>query len=217
MSNTITRRAFGATAPPLPSPRRSSAGPMPPHRSSCGALWTPRHRIRATSRSAISSARSRRRRTARSPPSCSRAARCSPTCKWSRRWCRARWRWPALAPGPSPASWPTRTFSQLPALYGRPIDVVHKATDGKGGKFVNTGDHRQAACRGAGGWFDLGFNNWFSTRKPLNSLADLAGHEAAQPGRRAELFPHPLFRRHSQCHRLAGRAAGACRRARSMG
>src|SRR6185312_493124 len=29
-------------------------------------------------------------------------------------------------------------FSQLPAFYGQPIDMVHKATDGSAGKFVNS-------------------------------------------------------------------------------
>ncbi len=33
-------------------------------------------------------------------------------------------------------------------------------------------------------------------------------HEAAQPGRRAELIPHPFLRRHCQCDRLARCAAG---------
>jgi C4-dicarboxylate-binding protein DctP len=73
-------------------------------------------------------------------------------------------------------------FSQLPALYGRPIDVVHKATDGKGGKFVNQEITDKLHVEVLGSWFDLGFNNWFSTRKPLNSLADLAGMKLRSPG-----------------------------------
>jgi C4-dicarboxylate-binding protein DctP len=33
-----------------------------------------------------------------------------------------------------------------------------------------------------GSWFDLGFNNWFSTRKPLKSLDDLRGLKLRSPG-----------------------------------
>jgi C4-dicarboxylate-binding protein DctP len=73
-------------------------------------------------------------------------------------------------------------FSQLPALYGRPIEAVHKATDGKGGQFVNKEITDKLHIEVLGGWFDLGFNNWFSTRKPLNSLADLSGMKLRSPG-----------------------------------
>ena len=37
-------------------------------------------------------------------------------------------------------------------------------------------------CEVLGGWFDLGFNNWYSTRKPLNSLADLKDMKIRSPG-----------------------------------
>jgi TRAP-type transport system periplasmic protein len=87
-----------------------------------------------------------------------------------------------------PGSWtitgfvPDADFSELPALYGRPIDVIHKATDGKAGKFVNAEIIRKLHVQVLGGWFDLGFFNWFSTRKPLNTLADLKGMKLRSPG-----------------------------------
>ena len=77
---------------------------------------------------------------------------------------------------------PDADFSQLPAFYGRPIDVVHKATDGSGGKFVNNEINKKLHVDVLGGWFDLGFNNWFSTTKPLNSLADLKDMKLRSPG-----------------------------------
>lgn len=77
---------------------------------------------------------------------------------------------------------PDADFSQLPALYGRSLDLVHKATDGSGGKFVNGEIASKLNVKVLGGWFDLGFNNWFSTRKPLNSLADLTGMKLRSPG-----------------------------------
>jgi TRAP-type C4-dicarboxylate transport system substrate-binding protein len=73
-------------------------------------------------------------------------------------------------------------FSQLPAFYGRPIDIVHKATDGKGGKFVNAEISKKLRIQVLGGWFDLGFNNWYSTRKALNALADLKDMKLRSPG-----------------------------------
>ena len=103
---------------------------------------------------------------------------------------------------------PDADFSQLPALYGRPIELVHKATDGKGGKFVNKEITDKLHVEVLGGWFDLGFNNWFSTRKPLNSLADLKGMKLRSPGGVLNSFRIRYLRRHSECHCVAGRAAG---------
>jgi C4-dicarboxylate-binding protein DctP len=73
---------------------------------------------------------------------------------------------------------PDADFSQLPAFYGLPVEVVHKATDGSAAKYVNGKPAEKLGVQVLGvqvlgGWFDLGFNNWFSTKKPLNSLADL--------------------------------------------
>ncbi len=73
-------------------------------------------------------------------------------------------------------------FSQLPAFYGRPIEVVHKAADGAGGKFVSAEITGKLKVEVLGPWFDLGFNNWYSTRKPLNSVADLKGMKLRSPG-----------------------------------
>jgi TRAP-type transport system periplasmic protein len=77
---------------------------------------------------------------------------------------------------------PDADFSQLPAFYGRPIDVVHKAADGAGGKFVNAEISGKLKVQILGPWFDLGFNNWYATRKPLNSVADLKGMKLRSPG-----------------------------------
>lgn len=73
-------------------------------------------------------------------------------------------------------------FSQLPAFYGKPIEKIHKAADGAAGKFVNKGITDKLHIQVLGGWFDLGFNEWYSTKKPLNALTDLTGMKLRSPG-----------------------------------
>jgi len=77
---------------------------------------------------------------------------------------------------------PDADFSQLPAFYGQSIDVVHKAADGSAGKHVNEEVASKLKVKVLGSWFDLGFNQWFSTKKPLNSLADLKDMKLRSPG-----------------------------------
>jgi len=77
---------------------------------------------------------------------------------------------------------PDADFSQLPAFYGQPVEIVHKATDGSAGTFVNQKIAEKLGVQVLGNWFDLGFNNWFSTKKPLNSLADLKDMKLRSPG-----------------------------------
>ncbi|HEY1797700.1 MAG TPA: TRAP transporter substrate-binding protein DctP [Stellaceae bacterium] len=77
---------------------------------------------------------------------------------------------------------PDADFSQLPAFYGQPVEVVHKATDGSAAKYVSDKLGQKLNVQVLGAWFDLGFNNWFSTKKPLNSLADLKDMKLRSPG-----------------------------------
>ena len=77
---------------------------------------------------------------------------------------------------------PDADFSQLPAFYGQSIDDVHKATDGSAGKFVNDKVAGKLGVQLLGGWFDLGFNEWFSTKKDLTSTASLKDMKLRSPG-----------------------------------
>ncbi len=87
-----------------------------------------------------------------------------------------------------PGSWtltglvPDADFSGLPAFYGRTIETVHKATDGSGGKYVNEQLAGKLNVDVLGPWLDLGYNEWFSTKKPVKSLADLNGIKIRSPG-----------------------------------
>ena len=80
-----------------------------------------------------------------------------------------------------PGSWsltgiiPDADFFQLPILYGRPIELVHRAVDGRPGRLVAQQIEQKLNAHVLGAWLDLGSFNWYSTSKPLNSYADLKG------------------------------------------
>jgi len=77
---------------------------------------------------------------------------------------------------------PDADFTQLPALYGRPAAMVDKAVDGNAGKFVNKQITDKLHVHVLGGWFNYGFNNWFSTKTPLKTTADLKDMKIRSPG-----------------------------------
>jgi TRAP-type transport system periplasmic protein len=77
---------------------------------------------------------------------------------------------------------PDADFTQLPALYGRPAAMVARAVDGTAGKFVNKQITDKLHVHVLGGWFNYGFNNWFSTKKPLKTTADLKDMTIRSPG-----------------------------------
>lgn len=64
---------------------------------------------------------------------------------------------------------------QLPALYDQPIETIHRVTDGKAGAMIGNEIQQKLRSHVLGPWIDNGFNNWFTTHTPLNSLADLKG------------------------------------------
>jgi TRAP-type transport system periplasmic protein len=87
-----------------------------------------------------------------------------------------------------PGSWsitgiiPDADFFQLPVLYGRPIEMVHRAVDGEPGRLVGRQIEQKLAARVIGPWLDLGPFNWYSTTRPLNSYADLKGLKIRNSG-----------------------------------
>ncbi len=87
-----------------------------------------------------------------------------------------------------PGSWsitgivPDADFLQLPILYGRSLDMVHRAVDGQPGQLVAKQIEQKLASRVLGPWLDLGAFNWYSTARPLNSYADLKGLKIRNSG-----------------------------------
>ncbi|MBV9563922.1 MAG: TRAP transporter substrate-binding protein DctP [Bradyrhizobium sp.] len=77
---------------------------------------------------------------------------------------------------------PDADFIQLPVLYGRPIDMLHAVIDGKSGKLLGDQIEARLNAHVLGPWLDLGFFNWYSTSKPLNSYDDLKGMKIRNNG-----------------------------------
>ena len=88
----------------------------------------------------------------------------------------------------APGSWsltgfvPDADFIQLPVLYGRPMEMVHRVVDGKPGQLLAKQIEAQLNSHVIGPWLDLGFFNWYSTSKPLNSYSDLNGMKIRNSG-----------------------------------
>lgn len=88
----------------------------------------------------------------------------------------------------APGSWsltgivPDADFFQLPVLYGRSMEAVHRVVDGRSGRLLAQKIEQQLRSHVIGPWLDLGFFNWYSTNRPLNSHADLKGMKIRNSG-----------------------------------
>jgi TRAP-type C4-dicarboxylate transport system substrate-binding protein len=99
----------------------------------------------------------------------------------------------------APGTWlvssyvPEADLGQLPAFYGMPVEATHRAIDGIPGDLVNQQVSKKLRVTIPGRWIDLGFTNWYSTRKPLNTLADLKGLKIRNSGGFAQPWRAKFF------------------------
>lgn len=99
----------------------------------------------------------------------------------------------------APGTWlvaayvPEADLGQLPVFYGQPADITHHAIDGVPGDLVNDQVTKKLRVAIPGRWIDLGFTNWYSTRKPLNALEDLKGLKIRNSGGFAQPWRAKFF------------------------
>jgi C4-dicarboxylate-binding protein DctP len=99
----------------------------------------------------------------------------------------------------APGTWlvsayvPEADLAQLPVFYGQPADITHRAIDGIPGHMVNDQISKKLRVIIPGRWIDLGFTNWYSTRRPLNTLADLKGLKIRNSGGFAQAWRARFF------------------------
>jgi TRAP-type transport system periplasmic protein len=73
-------------------------------------------------------------------------------------------------------------MAQLPYFYGIPIEVTHKATNGKAGAYVSAQLAEKLKTQILGPWIDLGYQNWYSTKVPLDKFSAMKGLKIRSPG-----------------------------------
>jgi TRAP-type transport system periplasmic protein len=73
-------------------------------------------------------------------------------------------------------------FCQLPVFYGQPIEATEHASDGKPGALIVKQIETKLRVKVIGPWLDLGFQNWYTTSKPLNTTDDIKGMKIRSPG-----------------------------------
>ena len=87
-----------------------------------------------------------------------------------------------------PGSWvltgfvPDADVFQLPSFFGQPAQVVYAAVDGGIGAIINDELASKLSIKLLGPWLPLGYQNTYSTSKPLHTFADLAGMKIRNSG-----------------------------------
>jgi C4-dicarboxylate-binding protein DctP len=73
-------------------------------------------------------------------------------------------------------------FSQLPVLYGQSVDVIRRCVDGAPGALVEKQIEAKVRSHIIGHWLELGYENWYLTKKAAQSLDDFNGLKIRSPG-----------------------------------
>ena len=87
-----------------------------------------------------------------------------------------------------PGSWvltgfvPDADVFQLPTFFGQPASVVYAAVDGGIGKTIDDELGSKLGVTLLGHWLPLGYQNTYSTGKPIRSFGDMAGMKIRNSG-----------------------------------
>lgn len=73
-------------------------------------------------------------------------------------------------------------FCQLPALYGQPVDIFRRCSDGAVGELIRKQIEAKVRSHIIGHWLELGYENWYTTKKAIQTLDDLSGLKIRSPG-----------------------------------
>jgi hypothetical protein len=82
---------------------------------------------------------------------------------------------------------------QLPVFYGQSIDAVHRVVDGPVGQTINKELEEKLDAKVLGNWLDLGYQNVYSTSKPLTDFKDLAGMKIRNSGSAGQFAKAKFF------------------------
>src|SRR5215469_2774681 len=77
---------------------------------------------------------------------------------------------------------PDADIFQLPIFFGQSADSVHRVVDGPVGKSINGELEQKLEIKVLGPWFDLGYQNAYSTAKPIAEFKDFEGLKLRNSG-----------------------------------
>ncbi len=69
---------------------------------------------------------------------------------------------------------PDTDIVQLPIFYGQPLEKQLRIIDGQLGQAISAEIEKRLGVKVLGPWLNLGFANYYSTRKPLDDFKDLS-------------------------------------------
>jgi C4-dicarboxylate-binding protein DctP len=70
----------------------------------------------------------------------------------------------------------------LPILYAQSVDIIRRCTDGAPGALVGKQLEAKVHSHILGRWLELGYENWYLTKKAVESLDDFNGLKIRSPG-----------------------------------
>ena len=77
---------------------------------------------------------------------------------------------------------PDADVFELPAFFGQPSQVVFKEADGPLGAMIDGELEKRLGVKILGTWLPLGYDNTYSTTKPINGFADMVGMKIRNSG-----------------------------------